>query len=132
MLSIPGVTADSHGQNSCVLNFLILGPPTMLPPPQLNPMDKPGQPNNDVGLQSLSESLINISQTFAMIPTGPPPNHQDDNMDIEMEDAEKPLERDRPNSEGGYRSNRDDRKDNRRDDRDRKNRSRDRERDRDR
>lgn len=110
------------------------GPPTMLPPPQLNPMEnKPTPPNAEANLQSLSESLMTITQSFGMIPpAGPPPHHQDDNMDIEMEDAEKPLEKDRSNSDGGYRSNRDDRKDTRREDRDRRNRSRDREKDRER
>lgn len=106
----------------------------MLPPPQLPPLEnKPTPSNAEASLQSLSESLMSISQSFGIIPpAGPPPLHQDDNMDIEMEDAEKPVEKERPNSESGYRSGRDDRKDNRRDDRDRRNRSRDRERDRDR
>lgn len=66
-----------------------------------------------------------------MPPNGPPPIHQDD-MDIEMEDAEKPSDKDRSNSDGSYRSNKDDRKDNRRDDKDRRNRSRERDRDKDR
>lgn len=103
----------------------------MLPPPQLNPMDnKPTPPNAEANLHSLSESLMSLTQTFGMIPpVGPPPHHQDDNMDVEMEDAEKPVEK---TSDGGYRLNRDDRKDTRRDDRDRRNRSRERERDRDR
>lgn len=106
----------------------------MLPPPQLNPIEnKPTPPNTEANLQSLSESLMNITQSFGMMPpAGPPPLHQDD-MDVEMEDAEKPLEKERTNSDGGYRSNRDEsRKDNRRDDKDRRNRSRDRERDKDR
>lgn len=104
----------------------------MLPPPQLNPMDnKPTPPNAEPNLQSLSESLMNASPFGMIPPTVPPPLHQDD-MDIEMEDAEKPLEKERSNNDGGYRSNRDDRKDNRRDEKDRRNRSRDREKDKDR
>lgn len=116
-----------------ILKSYLPGPPTMLPPPQLTPMEhKPTPPNIDTNLQNLSESLMSITQSFGMMPpTGPPPMLQDD-MDVEMEDAEKPSEKDRSNSDGSYRSIKDDRKDSRRDDKDRRNRSRERDRDKDR
>ncbi|XP_068911479.1 SR-related and CTD-associated factor 8 isoform X3 [Tenebrio molitor] len=52
-----------------------------------------GQANaSDVSIKNLSESLMNMAQPFGMIPQPPIglPAPHDDNMDIEMEDAEKP------------------------------------------
>lgn len=102
--------------------------------------NKPPTSNTESSLQSLSESLMSITQPFGLIPQPPAPH--DDNMDVEMEDAEKGMEKPMSLSEqlqqmaGQYnRPNRDDRRDRRdgRDDRERRrSRSRDRERERDR
>ncbi|KAG5885789.1 hypothetical protein JTB14_031223 [Gonioctena quinquepunctata] len=113
------------------------GPPGMMPP-QMPPVDnKAANVSTEANLQSLSKSLMSITQSFGMVPQPPAP-HED--MDIEMEDAEKPM--DKPpmfndqQMEGGpppfNRAGRGDDRRDRRDDRDRRNRSRDRDRDRER
>lgn len=120
-----------------LLTDFFLGPPGMLPPQMPGMDNKPPNSATESSLQSLSESLMSITQPFGLIPQPPAPH--DDNMDVEMEDAEKGIEKSIPLSEqlqqmaGQYnRPNRDDRRD-RRDDRERRrSRSRDRERERDR
>ncbi|KAJ8985761.1 hypothetical protein NQ317_014414 [Molorchus minor] len=110
------------------------GPPGMMPPQMPNMDNKLTPPNTEANLQSLSESLMNITRSFGIVPQ--PPGPHDDTMDIEMEDAERQMEKQMPHVDQlqqmpfGRQGRDDDRRD-RRDDRDRR-RSRSRERDRDR
>lgn len=113
---------------------LFSGPPSIMPPPSLPSLDNKRSPSaTETNLRTLSESLMNITQPYGSI--AQPPIHQDDPMDIEMEDIEKPSEK-TPISEqlqqmAGYnRGREEERRDRRDDNRDRRNRSRERDRDR--
>lgn len=69
-----------------MMNNTILGinsPFTQGPPPNLLQMQPMPDKTPEQKIQSLSDQLLSMSQAFAMPPQG------DDNMDIEMEDANK-------------------------------------------
>ncbi|CAG9856507.1 unnamed protein product [Phyllotreta striolata] len=91
----------------------LLGPPNIMPP-QLPSLEKSGI-NADATLHNLGKSLLNITQSFGVVPHPPAPH--DDPMDVEMEDADKPADKPASFNDQFARG---------RDDRDRRNRSRDR------
>lgn len=136
-----GVPPPNISQATAMLNNALLGlnsPFAQGPPPNLLQMQMAAENKTtpEQKIQSLSDQLLSMSHSFVMA------SQAEDNMDIEMEDANKPdlfggdVMHNRPNA-GGMQQNFDDQRD-RRDDRDRDNRgrrgsrSRDRGRDRDR
>lgn len=99
-------------------------------PPQLSSIDNKSGVNHDASLHSLGESLMNITQSFGVVPQPPAPH--EDTMDIEMEDADKPMEKPpqfNDQSGGTFGRGRDEDRRDRRDDRDRRNRSREKDKD---
>ncbi|XP_056641196.1 uncharacterized protein LOC130448053 isoform X1 [Diorhabda sublineata] len=120
-----GLGIGSHFQGFKV------GPPNMMPP-QLPTLENKSNVNADANLHSIGESLMSITQSFGIVPQPPAPH--EDTMDIEMEDADSKTMENKTFNEnpplGQFnRSNRDDDRRDRREDRDRRNRSRDRDRD---
>ncbi|CAH1991878.1 unnamed protein product [Acanthoscelides obtectus] len=133
--NVPGATAAAAMMLGLSNPFQTL--PPQLPPPTIDTTAKPppvagAPPPGD--LKSLSESLMNITQGFGntsvpppSVPAGgnmvPPPQMNEDAMDVEMEDADNRSVNNadpRTNSISGRNNRDDERRDRSRDDRDKK------------